>query len=139
MATLTPADAVADVLVAQTFVHGTKGTNLFTSPELRDDGGTTVPVDCCFVVDGLGGPTPERMIGSGVESIYYVDVQIVIRNDDRNTALTRARTAAQLLQVNTPTGYIGANLVQGEPVYIGPNDKMQHRYSVNLRLLAQQQ
>jgi hypothetical protein len=130
----THSDAVATVLVSGSYTHATKGTNLFTCPELPQ-----VSVAATFCMD-TGGSAPLRIIGTAKKALYNPTVQVLVRDEEVkfDTARTNARAAMAILAQNIPSGYVDINLMQSEPVYLGPNDKGWHRFVFNVRLTVEQ-
>ena len=102
---------VADWLVLKG--KGTLGTNLFCYDwgNGYNDG---------IMVTSTGGNSPDRFIDGDNNRINYTFINILVRNDDMATGLSKAEEILSLFEKNTITNFISNKPRRDEVIYVGP-------------------
>lgn len=113
---------------------GTVGTNIFYGPE-RANNYSAIPADCVFI-NVTGGRAPINLMQENKSCLWYYDVQVIVRAgiNTYQTGIAKAKTVMKTLNRATVSGYFWCTVQQSYPVYIGLNENMHHRWTVNVIL-----
>jgi hypothetical protein len=106
-------ESVAAWLVTKSV--GTLGTNLFC---YRWGDGFADGV----LVTSTGGNNPDRFIDGDVSRINYTFINILVRNDDMATGLSKAEEIRDLFEKNIVTNCVSNKPRRDEVIYVGPEN-----------------
>jgi hypothetical protein len=139
MPALAPDAAIAAVLAADLSLALVSGTSLFCGP--MPDGGPnarpSIP-DLCVAVMITGGGQNEPYVdgGAGAE-LCRTTVQVFVRGDRDafEAGQAKARAIRNSLNFATVTDYIGCDIRESEPTWLGFDETRRPLWTMNAELL----
>lgn len=112
----------------------TKGTNLFQGPETTErETAPLIPVQSAFVME-VGGPPPSDAFGASQSSLYFSQVQVLVRAKTFQAGRALVRSCLSATHLANISGYFDTRVLQSEPSYLGQTDDDLHRWSFTAEL-----